>query len=118
MRKLNVLALSMAILLLTAPVVDAAKKDRVWISGSVSAVEQIPGRVMQDAPANHYLIRTETTDYTLEHASRTYYTPPPTALLTAGETVELSLDGNHAILRTPSFQKRLRIIKSSIHPKR
>lgn len=98
---------------LCVSVVEAKPKDRKWLSGSVVAIEQIPGRVMQTAPAQNYVISTESAEYTLEHAARTYYTSPPQPLVTVGSKVELALDGKNAILKTGATEKKLRVIKTS-----
>ena len=105
-------ALQIAAVLIACTAVLPAKKDRTWIPGTVIAVEQIQGRVMRDAPASNYVIRTEKADYTLEHAARTYYTSPPTPLVKTTDSVQVAIEGKNAILKTPAVEKKLRIIKT------
>jgi hypothetical protein len=101
-------------LFLCAAALHADKKDRPWIPGTVIAIEHIPGRVMEVNPTSVYVIRTESTDYTLEHSARTYYTKPPRDLVKIGDSVQIEIKGKNAILKTTSAEKKLRIGKSSM----
>ena len=69
---------------------------------------------MQTSPTSVYVIRTEHSDYTLNHEARTYYTDPPKDLVKIGDSVQIAIEGKNAILKTPTIEKRLQIGKSSM----
>jgi hypothetical protein len=87
-------------------------KKKIWTTGTVVALDESATRFNQLEPGkNEYTVRMDKTDYTLEHAAFFNFSSKPVPLLKPGDVVQICLDGKHAIVKTDSFEKRLRIVK-------